>query len=112
MQIDVQHHGAIPVVRAFGDLTGGNNTLLVDEVVKLLDQGKTRLVLDLSHVAFIGSLGIGDLVRVVTQANSMGGKVILAALSPFVDGVLKTTKLDRFFDVSPSVDEAVGRIGK
>jgi anti-sigma B factor antagonist len=110
MQIDVQQHGTVPVVRVFGDLTGGSDHKLVDEVIKLLDAGRLRVVLDLSHVAFIGSLGIGDLVRIATQANTQGGHVVLAALTPFVDGVLKTTKLDRFFDVALTVEDAVARM--
>ena len=109
MQIDVQELGNTAVVRLSGDLTGGSNNMMVQQMVSLFDKGVNRVVLEMSHVAFVGSLGIGDLVRVVTQANTQGGRIILAGLTPFVAGVLKTTKLDKFFEICASPDEALKR---
>jgi anti-sigma B factor antagonist len=110
MQIEVQELGSNAVVSLTGDLTGGSNDVVVEGVVGLLDKGVIRIVLDLSHVGFVGSLGIGDLVRIVTQANTLGGRVILAGPTPFVAGVLKTTKLDKFFEICATTEEATARL--
>src|SRR4051812_34157095 len=99
MQIEVQEYGDAALLQLVGDLTGGNNNALVQQATALFDKNINKLLLDMSHVAFVGSLGIGDLVRITTQANSMGGRVILAAPTAFVNGVLKTTKLDKFFEI-------------
>ena len=50
------------------------------------------------------------MVRVTALANTQHARLSLAALSPFVDGVLKATRLDRFFDIVPDVDVAINRM--
>ena len=107
MQVDVNEIGNTAIVRLTGDLTGGSNNIMVQTLISLFDRGVNRVVLDMSHVPFVGSLGIGDLVRVTTQANTQGGRVILAGITPFVAGVLNTTKLDKFFEIRGTADEAL-----
>jgi anti-sigma B factor antagonist len=69
-----------------------------------------KVVLDLSGVTYVSSAGLGDLVRVTALANTRQARVSLAGLVPFVDGVLKATRLDRFFDIAPDVDVAINRL--
>jgi anti-anti-sigma factor len=68
------------------------------------------VVLDLAGVPFVNSAGLGDLVRLVAQANVQEARVILASPSAYLGGVLELTKLDRFFETSPTVAEAVQRL--
>ena len=44
---------------------------------------------------------------VVTQINTLEGRVVLAAVLPFVEGVFRATQLDRFFEICGTVDDAV-----
>lgn len=41
------------------------------------------------------------------QANIHEGRLVLANPSPFVAGVLEATKLDTFFEIYSSVEEAL-----
>jgi anti-anti-sigma factor len=110
MTIEVQKRGAVSVVRAAGDLAGKDGGKFLKAVTDLLGFAKARVVLDLSQVPMITSAGLGELVRVTAQANTQGGRVLLAGLTPFVGGVLETTKLNSFFEVCPDVDTAVARL--
>ncbi|MBN2563083.1 MAG: STAS domain-containing protein [Phycisphaerae bacterium] len=107
LTIDIEDHSHVSVLRLRGDLTITSDGLLVRKAKPLLEGENARIVLDMGGVAFISSAGLGDLVRLAAHANSQGGRIVLANLTPFVAGVLNTTKLDNFFDVRGDVNEAM-----
>ncbi len=109
MHVNVSRQGAAAVLRLQGELTEQNQGGWVDTATNLLSTRGARLVVDLAAVPFVNSTGIGDLVRVNSQANVQECRVILAAPSPFVEGVLQTTRLDKFFEVCPTVEAALAR---
>lgn len=111
MKIHVEERGAVKVVWLNGSMTGGEDQSWVEPVTKLLDESKGGVVLEMSEVSYISSAGLGDLVRITALANSQGAKFRLAGVSPFVDAVLKTTRLDKFFDVSKNLDTALSQLG-
>jgi anti-anti-sigma factor len=73
----------------------------------LAGQNGTRLILDLSDSPRITSAGLGQLVKLVSDANSHRSRVVLARVTPFVGEVLSVTRLNRFFDVAETLSEAV-----
>jgi anti-anti-sigma factor len=111
MTIDVRHRAGISVLKPSGQLSGGPDSALTQAVMPLIEQRGSRVVLDLSAVEYISSGGLGDLVRLTAQANSQGARIVLAQPSPFVAGVLNTTRLDRFFDLAPDVEVAIQKLG-
>ncbi len=88
-------------------MTGGDEREWVDTVTRLVDETGAHVVLEMGEVAYVSSAGLGDLVRITALANSQGSRLVLCNLSAFVDGVLKTTRLDKFFDVHKSVEAAL-----
>ena len=68
---------------------------VLDEV---LEQGKYRIVLDMSGVQYINSAGLRTLADAVTRARNHGGDLRLAALTPRVARVFKIIGFDRVFD--------------
>lgn len=84
---------------------GEETTALRDQVKDLLGQSK-GIVLNLSHVSYIDSSGVGTLVAVYASARSAGGVIKLAALTGRVKDVLAITKLVSIFETFPTVEEA------
>jgi anti-anti-sigma factor len=68
------------------------------------------LVMDLSNVIIITTPGLGLILELRRRILSSGGKVILAAASHVVEDVIRRTQLDRVFDVTPTLDEALKRV--
>jgi len=116
MEYEVQEVPSLPrglivsIVRISGELRCGPGESLIDAVQPLIDRPNARVVLELSGVTFVSSAGLGELVRITAQANSQSARVLLASLSPFVAGVLETTKLSRFFEIAADVDSAVRKL--
>ena len=110
MTFETTDHAGVQVIHLHGELAGDAMAKFVAHVTNLLSAARARIVLELSDVPFMNSTALGQLVRVVAQANVQEGRVVLAHPSPFVEGVLLTTRLDRFFEIFPSVDEALRTI--
>ena len=88
-------------------ILGEESSQLRNKVRELLNQGKTRLVLDLGNVAQVDSTGLGTLVASYTTAQSQGTAMKLANLTKRVDELMHITKLVTVFETYDSVDKAV-----
>jgi len=76
-----------------------------DRMREVLTREKPRYVLDLQHVDFIDSSGLGAIVAAMKQMPK-GGKLELAGLTPAVDKVFRMTRMDSIFAIHPSADAA------
>lgn len=96
------------VVELSGKIEGGpfasefKTTLL-----NLLKENKKNIVVDMSHIKFINSNGIGILVGGYTTVKNGGGNLKLVNSGDKVKGVLSITKLNQVFTNYNSVEEAL-----
>ena len=113
MDIDVrkQSENGVHVIRLRGDLKLGEPVDgLRQACLDLMNDGETRLVVNLSEVPMIDSSGIGVLVRTLTQAKQHGGALKLVNPSHLVREMLEFTGLTEVFDIS-SVGHALAILG-
>ncbi|MBJ7310912.1 STAS domain-containing protein [Rugamonas sp. CCM 8940] len=59
------------------------------------------LLLDLSGVDFISSIGLRALMIAIKQVKAQGGRMALAALSPLVGEVFSISRFDMLFEIHP-----------
>jgi anti-anti-sigma factor len=65
-----------------------------------------RVVLDLSQVTFLASIGIRLLMTTARAQALRGGKVVLAAPQPLVRRVLETAGVDQLVPLAPDLAAA------
>ena len=65
-----------------------------------------NVLFDLSKMVHIDSSGLGMLVQVLQKVKAGGGKVVLAALQPGPKIVFDITKVNRVFEIVPTVEDA------
>ncbi len=99
--------GSWTVVAPTADLDLATAPELRSLVVELVARGHIRIVLDLAHVEFIDSTGLGVLVGALKRARSHDGDLRIANPVPRVKRVLQITDLDRVFELHSSVELAV-----
>jgi anti-sigma B factor antagonist len=75
----------------------------IDDTV---DAGKARVVVDLTHVTFMDSSGLGALIGGLKRARQASGDLRIARVSDQVSTVLKLTNLDRVLRPYDSVEAA------
>jgi anti-sigma B factor antagonist len=68
------------------------------------------IVLDLSNVIYIDSLGISALIS-EQRRRPNGGKIVLCSLTDYVQDVLEVTQLIRVFDIYADVEAARKALG-
>lgn len=85
-----------------------NSTNLKDYLLRLLESGDIRLVVDLTDVRFIDSSGLGALLSGFKNAGLRQGSLTLAGLQPRVQSMFELTRLHRVFEIYPSPKEALG----
>ncbi len=68
LTLDVEQKGSTYLVHCHGRLIAGVCNVLYDQVHELIP-GSTRIVLDLTDLAFVDSMGLGTLVRLYVSAR-------------------------------------------
>jgi anti-sigma B factor antagonist len=76
-------------------------------IAELAKEKPARLVVDLSRVTYIDSSGLAVLINGVRDVEDYGGIFILAGVKDEVRPIFETARLENFFILSPSVDEAL-----
>ena len=74
----------------------------------LTEQTTARIVIDLSGVDFIDSSGLAALVGTQRRMRRYDGHLLLAAPTTRVRDVFALMQLTEFFEISDSVEEALG----
>lgn len=77
-----------------------------DAVRAQTDDAASRIILDLTHVTFIDSSGLGAIVAAMKQLRA-DQTMDLASLTPAVDSVFRLTRMDTVFDIYESIDAAL-----
>lgn len=102
--IVVRQSGEVALVDINGRLTSFESKSFRDLILGLLKQGQTNIILNLTHLDYLDSSGIGELVRNYMTVIKRGGAMRVIGLAPRVEEILKVTLLYQVFPEFP--DEA------
>lgn len=95
-----------PVFHVVGDVDLRTSPQLRESLLNSMPASPRRVVVDLSQVPYMDSSGVGTIVEFKRRVDRAGGRVVLAGLQERVRSVLEITRLDRFFTIVGSVEEA------
>lgn len=114
MHLEERMVGDVAVVTVTGEITlnKGGDVALRDKVRSLLQQGYTKLVVDLGNVSFVDSAGLGELVQAYATTKNKNGVLKLARTTKRLKDLLTVTKLVTVFDSYDSEAEAVASFAK
>ena len=80
---------------------------VADSIAQLIKEKPARLVVDLSRVNYIDSSGLAVLINGMRDMEDYGGIFILAGVQDEVRPIFETARLENYFLIFPSVDEAL-----
>lgn len=104
--VESRDRGAWTVVEPKGEIDLYTAPQLKEQLSKLVEQGRERLVVNLDGVEFMDSTGLGVLIGGLKRCREVGGELTLAAPRENVQKVFRITGLDRVFAIHATVDEA------
>jgi anti-anti-sigma factor len=113
MHLTQERHGDTLVLHLAGRLdnstTDGLKSSLDLHVENCRAEGD-RLILDLSGVDYISSVGLRLLMLAARQSREQGGTIVVAALQPVVREIFDISRFNLVFQCFGSVREALARV--
>jgi anti-sigma B factor antagonist len=108
MKLDIRQENDVTVLAPTGSLVMGPAEDTMNQAVsRLLGDGRTRLVIDISGVKRMDSSGIETLLIACQQAREKGGDAKLARVSPRFQTLLEIAHLTKVLEIYPEVADAV-----
>lgn len=107
MRVRTQDYGDVTVVELQGDLDADFTDLLQGAVSDAMANHRTRIVLDMSAVAFIDSQGLELLLWVQSRCKDNKAQLRLAGLDENCAKILEVTRLANEFNCYAELAEAV-----
>jgi anti-sigma B factor antagonist len=98
LSVDIEREGATAVVKCAGKLVAGVSDFLYSEVSRVIPDSK-HIVIDLTDLTHIDSMGLGTIVRLYVSARSAGCDLELINLGKRVRELLGITNLLTVFTV-------------
>jgi anti-sigma B factor antagonist len=99
------------VLALYGDVDQFVAGELRDRLSAAIDEGGPAMVLDLTGVAFVDSMGLGILLGALKRIGLKGGELRLVIPKNDVRRVFELTQLDRVFTLDATRADALAAIG-
>jgi anti-anti-sigma factor len=97
----------IQVVRPQGRLDSTTSPGLEKTLLGDIDGGSRRLLLDLSDLDYISSMGLRVVLLAAKRMRAAGGKFALCALNPNISEVFEISGFSSILDIFPAHEDAV-----
>lgn len=87
-----------------------NSSDLKGNLLQLIESGEERIIVNLRHVRFIDSSGLGALLSGNKHIIAKSGKFALTNIQKQVLAMFELTRLNRVFDIYADIDEACNNV--
>ena len=101
LTLDMERAGSTTFVRCHGKLVSGVTDVLYSRISKLIPESK-RIILDLTDLSVMDSMGLGTLVRLYVSARAAGCTLELVNIGKRVRDLLELTHV---WDIFSKVGE-------
>ena len=89
----------------------GTSLKIADSQVQaVIEDGVSRMVIDLTDVEYVDSAGLGMLMYAYGMLNEKKGTLRLCGVTARVMSLLQMTKTDMFLPIDKSLDESVAAL--
>lgn len=88
------------------EITIKNNEQFRIIMGKFLNESESNLILDLSHVSYLNSSGLGVIADGAMKARKNGKELVVAGITPPIDEIFEIVKFNTFMELFPSLDLA------
>lgn len=108
MKLEVRREHGVAVVELEGRLSHSEDESTVHAAVSsALDEGASRVVIDLSRVTAVDSSGLGELIRCSATCHRRGAELRLAGVNGRLRQVMAMCRLGEVLSIEPGTPEPV-----
>jgi anti-sigma B factor antagonist len=105
--VQVRREGAVTVMQVTGEIDLHRSPELHTTLMAVCREKPPMLVIDLAGVEYMDSSGVGTLVHAYRLVKEYGGRMVLASMTDRVRSVFEISRLDQYFRISATVEEAI-----
>lgn len=109
LRLDVSERDGWSVLQVGGEIDVATAPRLREQLIKLVNDQRFMIVVDLGAVDFIDSTGLGVLIGALKRVRTHDGALVLVCTEPRIVKVFEITGLNQVFQIYPSLDDAVIR---
>lgn len=110
MKIQVKEIDDITILVLDGMLTLGSDQELAKVFQQQVSEQRHKIVLDMTKVKYIDSLGIGQIAGAYTTLDEVDGTLVLARINEKIRDLLRLTGLQNHIKTYPTVEEAIAAL--
>jgi anti-sigma B factor antagonist len=107
LRLESRPVGEVLIIQGHGRIVAGNEVYSLHAFVGDSFAKYGDVVLQLDHVEFIDSSGLGAMVRLMQAARAKGGDLKLSGVPPKIRKTMEMTNLLSQFETYDSVEEAI-----
>ena len=110
MTVDGSRQGSVAVVTLAGRMDADSAPQFEEACEGYLKDGATHLVVGMSELQYVSSMGLRSFLVLARQAKAKGGSMMLCGMKGFVKEVFDMTHVTQLFPLFESTDAAVKSI--
>jgi anti-sigma B factor antagonist len=88
-------------------LSGDEEPLLLEHIRRIAQDGRRQVLLNLAHVSYVDSMGVGEIVGAYTRVVRLGGILKLCGVSDRIQELLETTNLATIIETFATEEDAL-----
>ncbi len=106
LRIEQSNQGSATVLRLSGEVDLNSSPELRAQLLEVMEAQPARLVLDLRGLLYMDSSGLGTLVDLKRRTEQRNTPLVLVGVQPRVRSLLEITRLNTFFRIVDSIEQA------
>lgn len=106
LALTARTEGEFEVIEVGGEIDVYTAPRLREAIVTAVDEGHTRLVIDVRKVDFLDSTGLGVLVGALKRVRADGGSLDIVCTQERILKIFEITGLDKVFGLHASIEAA------
>ncbi len=107
MKLSMRAKDSAVIVTVDSSILQENVPLFRVRLSELIEEGKVRIVLDMSNANYLSSMGVAVIIDVLKRTRAAGGDMNLACVNHLIRHLLEITNVTRKISLFDSVEEAV-----
>ncbi len=112
MKIKIRKTDTVAILDLSGKLMGGPDAdVFKDTIKQLIEEGYKRVIVNLEHVPWVNSTGLGILIAGYTTLKREGGALKLIHVTDRIESILMITKLGTIFESYSEEQQAMDSFG-
>jgi anti-sigma B factor antagonist len=111
LSLSTRAEGDRTIVEVGGEIDVYTAPTLREQLIDLVSQGHQHIVVDMEHVEFLDSTGLGVLVGGLKRVRAQDGSLRLVCTQERILKIFRITGLEKVFPIHASVAEAVSAEG-